>query len=738
MHDLWSRPVPRAPSLRDLQGAATNWPVQGISSYRLPSEMTALPDSLGLLGSTIAEKYAVESVVGEGGFAIVYRATHLLWKRPVAVKVFKALGDVAAEQRAALLEEFIREGALLAELSERSAAIVQARDVGMLTTPRGEQVPYMVLEWLEGRSLESVIADERARALAPRSVEQAVRLLEPAAEALALAHAKGIAHRDVKPANVFVLGDPRSDAATVKLLDFGIAKVVQDAQKMAGSFAKTSGQVTSFTPAYGAPEQFTRTHGATGPWTDVFALALVVVEVLTQRDPLDGDDFMQLAFSSSDPSRRPTPRARGANVSDAVEAVLAKALAVKPPERFQNAGEMWNALRAALAMKPMRGITARDAPPSTRAIEADVGSAPTISADAAQKAALQTSARTAPTPEPAKKKAPVVPIAIGAVAALGVGAYLALRSAPSPTPIPTSTPIASASVSASASASAGASASACPAGMLAIPGGEFYMGSDDDLDLEKPAHHVKLSPFCIGPYEVTLAQYKECSDRGACKRASATNEWDGITDHERKVYDPLCNVRDPAGRAKHPVNCVDWEMARHYCEVTFPKGRLPTEAEWEFAARGPDGRKYPWGDETPSAAHLNACGTECVAWGKANKVPMEAMYPADDGFPNTAPVGSFPQGKSRYSVYDVVGNVWEWVADRYAEYPKSPAPSAGAKKGSDDMAVDPTGPASGKERVIRGGAWNGAQPSWVRPTFRFHDDPSKRGYAVGFRCAAAP
>src|SRR6185437_10110227 len=141
---------------------------------------------------------------------------------------------------------------------------------------------------------------------------------------------KGVAHRDVKPGNLFVIGDPRGDA-TVKLLDFGIAKVVSDAQKMAGTFTKTSGQVTSFTPAYGAPEQFSRSVGATGPWTDVFALALVGVEALTQRDPLDGDDFMQLAYASSNPSARPTPRARGASVvPDGVEAVFAKALAVKP------------------------------------------------------------------------------------------------------------------------------------------------------------------------------------------------------------------------------------------------------------------------------------------------------------------------------------------------------------------------------------------------------------------------
>jgi formylglycine-generating enzyme required for sulfatase activity len=262
--------------------------------------------------------------------------------------------------------------------------------------------------------------------------------------------------------------------------------------------------------------------------------------------------------------------------------------------------------------------------------------------------------------------------------------------------------------------------------MLPVPGGEFYMGSDEGLPHEKPAHHVKLAPFCIDELEVTLAKYKECSDRGACKRAGTTNEWEGIPPHEQKAFDPLCNSRDPVDKAKHPVNCVDWDMASHFCEAQVG-GRLPTEAEWEFAARGPDGRKYPWGDEIPSAAHLNACGLECVAWGKKNKIAEEAMYAADDGYANTAPVGSFPQGKSRYGLQDVVGNVWEWVGDWYAPY------ASGG--GAGEMPTDPKGPASGTERVIRGGAWNGSDPAWVRPTFRFHDVPSKRSYGIGFRCA---
>jgi formylglycine-generating enzyme required for sulfatase activity len=224
---------------------------------------------------------------------------------------------------------------------------------------------------------------------------------------------------------------------------------------------------------------------------------------------------------------------------------------------------------------------------------------------------------------------------------------------------------------------------------------------------------------------VSVAKYVACSDQGKCKRAARTNQWEGITASDKKTYDPLCNATESDGRAVHPINCVDWERADTYCKGMLPHGRLPTEAEWEFAARGSDGRLYPWGDEAPSAKYLNACGSECVAWGKSHGVSLPAMYKANDGWPNTAPVGSFPSGKSRFGLMDVVGNVWEWVGDWYGPYTDAPS-------------TDPRGPESGTGKVMRGGAWNGSDPSWVRPSFRYMNDPASSSYGVGFRCAADP
>ena len=335
-----------------------------------------MSDALGLVGTTVLEKYAIESVVGEGGFAVVYRATHLLWKRPVAIKVFSVLDSVPEEMRGKLLDDFLQEGALLAQLSEQTTAIVQARDVGMLTTKSGMTVPYMVLEWLEGETLEDKLLRERTQDAPPRTMEQAVALLTPVADALAVAHARGIVHRDVKPANIFLVGAiGPTDGTTIKLLDFGIAKVVQDAQKMAGSFQKTSGVVTSFTPAYGAPEQFSRTYGATGPWTDVFALALILGEMTSGKPPIDGDDVGQLAFVSMNDKVRPSPRTLGAAVTDAVENILLQALAVKTTERPQTAREFWTLLTAALGGPSQIASRAAAVPP-------DVASASTILAPA--------------------------------------------------------------------------------------------------------------------------------------------------------------------------------------------------------------------------------------------------------------------------------------------------------------------------------------------------------------------
>ena len=311
--------------------------------------MTA-KDPLGIAGHTIAEKYRIEKLVGEGGFAVVYRAIHTIWNKPVAIKFFNGLSNAPMDQREQFKDAFIQEGALLTELSSHTAAIVQARDVGTYTSPDGQWMPYMVLEWLEGKPLDEFLDGERAAGAPVWGIAEVVALLGQAAGALDVAHGKGIAHRDIKPANLFVVGDgARSGKANVKVLDFGVAKMMSDNTQLKAALAKTGMGITSFTPQYGAPEQFNRAYGATGPWTDVYALALVAVEMLAGKPALDGDDLIQLAFASGNPEKRPTPRALGAAVSDAVERVFQRALAVRPDDRYPRARDFWKDLESAQA-----------------------------------------------------------------------------------------------------------------------------------------------------------------------------------------------------------------------------------------------------------------------------------------------------------------------------------------------------------------------------------------------------
>ncbi len=298
-------------------------------------------DAFGMVGHRLVGKYDVVEAIAETTFSVIYRAEHRVWKRPVAIKAFKArmFGDRA---RGELLDSFVREGALLLDLSERCAAICQARDIGSTVTAQGEWVPFMVLEWLEGESLETMLQRERADAKPPRTMVEALDLLEPIAHALSLAHERGIAHLDVKPGNVLVLADAARDFGRCKLLDFGISKVVGDARVDDEGFV-----ARAFTPEYGAPEQFVRALGGTGPRTDVFALALILVEVLAGREALHGHGVADLRDRACDPIERPTPRTLGVPVTAEVDGVFARALAVCPQDRFTDVSAFWSALKRA-------------------------------------------------------------------------------------------------------------------------------------------------------------------------------------------------------------------------------------------------------------------------------------------------------------------------------------------------------------------------------------------------------
>jgi formylglycine-generating enzyme required for sulfatase activity/serine/threonine protein kinase len=724
-----------------------------------------MPEPPKLEPILVGGRYMLYGEIAAGGMATVHIGRQLGtagFSRTVAIK--------------RLQPQFARDPEFVSMIVDEARLVARIRHPNVVPTldiVAADGQLLLVMEYVPGESLARLVRSMRIGAskvpprIASAIVAGALNGLHAAHEATdERGQPLHLVHRDVSPQNVLVGSD-----GVARMIDFGVAKA-------AGRIQSTREGKVKGKFAYMAPEQLS-TAGVTRQ-TDVYAAAVVLWETLTCERLFDGDSEAVVLGRVLQGKVQP-PSHRLPAISPELDEVTMRGLDRDPGRRFKTAREMalaletacppatatevgaWVEASAAPALaRRARGVAEIESsssvrgPTSAHEIISQMSTASVVPPPPAQAvdpiergASTQYAATYSSKPPSPSSPPPSVPPAaplpsmpldgdgrrssrvafIGAavlgviVATVGVGLFMTFMSHPSGTAEtpPGASETASAAASPSAAASAAAQA-ACPAGMVPIPGGKFFMGSDDDLPFERPAHKVLLSAFCIDAHEVTNEKYKACSDQGECKRAGRTNDWAGITKKESQVFDVLCNIREPVERAKHPINCVDWSMASTYCMAHG--ARLPTEAEWEFAARGPDGRKYPWGDDAPSATFLNACGKECVQWGLDNGIEESAMYDASDNWATTAPVGSFPAGKSRYGVYDVVGNVWEWVADWYAPY------TAGEQK-------DPTGPAGGDGRVIRGGAWNGAQPAWVRPTFRYHDAPMKRSYGIGFRCAKA-
>lgn len=339
-------------------------------------------DLFGIVGTLQAGAFRVESVVAEGGFAVVYRAHHEGFRAKVALKCLKIPGTFNDEQKESFLEKFRAEGELLFRLSALIPTVVRPLHVGTIESERRAFVPFIALEWLEGETLDSLLARRRKAGKPPLDLTRVVRLLGPVARALECAHAFpgpdgskiSILHRDLKPENLFVV--KLAGHEVVKVLDFGIGTVKSVATQIAGRMSTEHGGLSAFTPAYGAPEQWLpKRFGQTGTWTDVWGLALCAVEALCGRAPLEGDVHAVMG-ACIDEQRRPTPRNTGAIVPDAVEAAFARALAVDPRRRYANVGEFWDRIEAAVGVHTPRiaaaSVSESVAPPSAPGVVPDL------------------------------------------------------------------------------------------------------------------------------------------------------------------------------------------------------------------------------------------------------------------------------------------------------------------------------------------------------------------------------
>ncbi|WP_437552021.1 bifunctional serine/threonine-protein kinase/formylglycine-generating enzyme family protein [Sorangium sp. So ce367] len=668
--------------------------------------------------AVIADKLHLLRPLGQGGMGVVWAARHLALDTDVAVKFIR---PERAAERPALVARFQREARATARIAHPH--VVQVMDYGVVDGA----VPYLVMELLRGFSLAELL--ERGGRLSFATARSLVRQVGSALES---AHELGIVHRDIKPHNVFITEGGQGYPLFVKVLDFGVAKVAGDAAVPAANPALTeTGMVIGSAP-YMSPEQLEGSKDV-DLRSDLWSLGVILYEALTGAQPFQGSSFVSVGAAVLKGRFRPASEQRP-GLPASIDDWFSKALSVDPTCRFQSAREMVDAFPslevrtadvdapagrhhpAAFATTVAAPVALLGAPhgadelarepvtsgtlASSSALAGDPVTAAPVPDTAAghtvlhQRAAERPAARGRGGGERARERRlrRAAPLAAAACAACA-GGYLFLRE-PS------------------------AGSGGCPAGMVLVEGTEFQMGSDADAETpsdETPRHGVTVGRFCLDVTEVTVKAYSDCE---ACARPQKTVESEGLTPSGRSFWSQFCNGPEALD---HPINCVDWYQAKAYCAASGK--RLPTEAEWELAARGEDARTYPWGHAPPSGERLNACGPECSRMlterlEKVGKGPWPRMYNDGDAAPATAPVGRSPAGRSPAGALDLAGNVWEWTESHYCPYDRDDC---------DDS-----------RRVLRGGGWDTVESQYVRSAHRRPSASTARGWSIGFRCAKDP
>ena len=708
---------------------------------------------------TMFGPYRLIHELGRGGMAVVWKAYHAAMDRHVAIKVM----PYQFAQREDFIKRFRQEVRLIARLEHPH--ILPVYDYG-----EADELPYLVMRLLEAGTLTDRI---RAEALPLAEVD---RIFTQLADALAYAHDQGVIHRDIKPSNVML--DQRG---TVFLTDFGIAKLVEGATQLTAT-----GTITG-TPEYMSPEQ------AQGlkldQRTDIYSLGVVLYEMLTGEVPFHAETPVAVILKKIQDTL-PPPTLLNPNIPDCLEPVLLKALVKDPNDRYASMGDFLAAWKKAYAESLGRMPTQQAAPPSQvlksqlPGVQAPIRS---VSAPAApplsrpsQPAVRPERVGSEPTPVPTPARRNRLPWYVlgGAGAALvvcllAVGGFFLSRllinparttekyiaamaqpatqtpmslvdepteapvmAAPEPTraPEPTLTPVPTMppeppQVPEPTSPPAEALAPSrivddFGIAMVLVPEGKFTMGSNMERVMaicpglykgavcdaakfagEAGEHTVYLDSYYVDQFEVTNAQYATCVRSGSCRQLEDTSSETRSSYYGDPQYDD------------YPVIHVTWNDARSFCQ--WRGARLLTEAEWEKAARGTDARLFPWGDSF-DGSRANSCDRNCTE--------PRSIETFDDGYADTSPVGWYANGQSPYGAYDMAGNVWEWTADWYDPdyYAKLPANSS-----------NPLGPASGEQRVVRGGSWL-SDAFNLRSALRYIYKPSLDANHIGIRCARMP
>ncbi|MCS6886512.1 MAG: bifunctional serine/threonine-protein kinase/formylglycine-generating enzyme family protein [Acidobacteriota bacterium] len=649
-----------------------------------------------LIGKVLDGKYRLESRIGEGGMGAVYRARHVLIQNELAVKVLHS--HLVSDRHA--VARFQREAMAAARIRHPNA--IGVYDFGVTETDDKTEVVYIVMELFIGQSLREAL--ERK---GPLPIERAVLIIRQVCLAIEAAHRSSVIHRDVKPDNIVI--EKNGEGDLVKVLDFGIAKLLDS-----GPYSRLTRQgVIIGSPHYLSPEQCQNLELDTR--SDIYSIGVVLYEMLTGDVPFKAPTPIAVAMLHA--SEQPIPvRQKRPSVPEPIERVVMKALSKNPDERQQTALDLGEEIeeacrQAGIPVLPLPGnvissslresyelhpgftpaglldsiVQALDfeqlkttngdieaalkkSLKTTESISPEDSSVSDRSMAQAQEIDISKTVFPRPFPEP-KKKNYLTPVLVATTVLLAASTlYLLLgNQKPSPVVIKQELPVAQAVTPPPA-----------PEGMIFVPGGKFLMGSNDGEKYDRPQHEATVAPFYLDRTEVTNKEYKKFIDATG---HPAPKSW------KAGSY--------PAGQDLWPVTGVSWSDAAAYAR--WVGKRLPTEVEWEYAARGKEGLIYPWGN----------------AWDKNKAVSKETKRSTP------AEVASCPQGAGPFGHLDLAGNVWEWTADNYFPYP-------GNKE-----KIDTT---LSRLKVIRGGSFK-SDPKMLVTYLRNMVPAELSDSSLGFRCA---
>ena len=595
-------------------------------------------------GSKVGD-YEIRDKLGVGGFGTVWKAKSHDGS-DVAIKIL----NPQALENDRVVKKFFNEAMILAKLHHKN--ITRLMDF----FPEANNYA-IVMEYVEGATLKDLVKQKKL------SLEQSVDVAIQSLRAFQYAHENGIVHRDIKPGNIMI-----DKKGTVKIMDFGIARVSTAASH------ETASHMLSI--LYAAPERF-KQNEEIGVRSDIYSIGVVFYEMFTGILPFSGDETSQIMYQHMNEAPKP-PSKISNKIPEHISRAILKSLNKKTEDRFQDCREFIEAL------KP--GAEIQDDSDATL-IDLDVTQAATVIME-----------------EKEKKKKPLTAIIlialIAIVIAAGGGGYVYMKNRQ----IPASEKASVSSVSGVLNVKGYAEITHPKDGsiMIDIPEGEFVMGSDK-YSAEQPVQTIALDRYHIDKFLVTNKQFRKFveetkyvtdAEKEGYGMVRIGRRWKKVSGATWTSPDGLSSIE---GKDDCPVTQVSYNDALKYSE--WAGKDLPTEAQWEKAARGSDGNIYPWG----------------------NSEPDDTMANFDNLVGHTTPVNQYEKGQSFYGLHDMGGNVYQWCKDWYAT--------------GEREAKNHHGPDTGKERVVKGGSFIEGTES-LRSANRDRYEPTYRSYLFGFRCVS--